>query len=143
MILAGALFGTYLVLQSKKQNNQPQLSTEVVESTTQYSASYNEASKQTVVIPDPLGMAITTPDELGNVFLAEEAAYHIQYFSRDKAFNITLLDFNLLKSRVAAQEKLLQLLGVSEEDLCKLNIYVGVPFNVSEDLAGQNLGLSF
>lgn len=134
----------YFMMLKKNANeavvNQPE---ENVSQSSVYSASINEETYTQVNYPDPLTKAITEPDEQGNVFLAEEKLFMIQYFTKDKVFNITLLGANLLESRVAAQNKLLEILDITQEDACKIKTYTGAPFGLSQEMAGTNLGLSF
>lgn len=75
--------------------------------------------------------------------LADNTYYNIYYNPQGSYFIILLYDKNLKTSREKAEADLLKLLNINKEDACKLNIRVGVPFSVSEDYAGINLGLSF
>lgn len=134
----------YAIILSKK--NQPVPTEEPVERVSQsvtYSATTNSDTYKEVRYLDPMTKAISTPDEFGNVLLAEDKEYMIEYFSKDEVFNITLLGADLLKARVAAQGKLFEILGISKEDACKIKTNVGAPFSVNEELSGKNLGLSF
>lgn len=147
LLIAGAWY--FWILQKKtvqpEEPASPVVSNQEPTSKTSdtYSASVNEDSYKEVHYPDPLKKAISAPDEYGNALLAQESSYMIEYFSKDAVFNITLTGKDLLQSRVAAQNKLLQILGITKEDACKIKTNVGAPFSVNQELAGKNLGLSF
>jgi hypothetical protein len=129
-------------LQKKEEQVAPAPTDDISQSAT-YSASINEDAYQQVNFPDPVALSASTPDEYGNtVFAEEDRLYSIQYFTQDKTFNVTLLSVKLLDARVAAEKKLMEKLAISKEDLCKIKVYVGVPFNVNSELAGGNLGIS-
>lgn len=69
--------------------------------------------------------------------------YHIEYIAETQYFNIALLQEPLGASRRAAEARLLSLLGISKDDLCKLAYFVSTPNSVSQQYAGTNLGFSF
>jgi hypothetical protein len=143
LLLFGAGTWYAIVLTKTKQPTPVEEPVEVISQSATYSAATNSETYKEVTYPDPMTKAISAPDELGNVLLAEDSAYMIEYFSKDEVFNITLLGTNLLEARVAAQGRLLEILGISKEDACKIKTNVGAPFGVNEELSGKNLGLSF
>jgi hypothetical protein len=148
VILVVAGVGYFVMLERKaSQIQKPTPVTSDQESTSKtsstYSASVNENTYKEVHYPDPLKKALSAPDEYGNALLAQDKMYMIEYFSKDAVFNITLTGKDLLQSRVAAQGKLLELLGITKEDACKIKTNVGAPFSVNQELSGKNLGLSF
>jgi len=59
------------------------------------------------------------------------------------SFAIGLEKEPIAQARRDAEAYMKRTLGVSEEDMCLLNIFVGVPFRVNEFYSGKNLGLSF
>ncbi|MCW1888543.1 MAG: hypothetical protein KIH67_003240 [Candidatus Moranbacteria bacterium] len=139
---AGAWYG--FILSKKNQPVAPvEEPVEVVSQSVTYSAATNSDTYKEVTYPDPMTKAISEPDELGNVLLAEDKMFMIEYFSNDEVFNITLLGGDLLQARVAAQGRLLEILGITKEDACKIKTNVGAPFSTNEELAGKNLGFSF
>lgn len=145
VLLSGAVFTFFLL---RKTNQSPEVEnkdipTEVSQSTT-YTSTINEETYKQVSYPDPVSLSQTVPDSYGNTIFAEDTNwYSIEYFTADKTFNVTLLNTDLLEARAQAQNKLLEKLNITKEDLCKIKVYVGVPFSYNEELAGQSLGVSF
>jgi hypothetical protein len=74
---------------------------------------------------------------------ASSTAFSIFYVEADKSFHITLLRNPLGETRKNAEKVLLAKLGLTEAQACSLVVYVGVSEDVSPDLAGEELGLSF
>ena len=62
---------------------------------------------------------------------------------RNDSFSIGIEALPLNENRTAVSEAFRIMLGVSEKELCLMNIYVGVPYGLSPEMAGKNLGLSF
>ncbi|MEK9173952.1 MAG: hypothetical protein AAB845_01675 [Patescibacteria group bacterium] len=145
VLLTGGIFTFFLL---KKTNQNPEtknenIPTEISQSTT-YTSTINDDTYEQVTYPDPVSLSQTTPDSYGNTIFAEDAHwYSIEYFTADKTFNVVLLNVDLLEARVQAQNKIIEKLNITKEDLCKLKVYVGVPFSYNEELAGQSLGMSF
>ena len=69
--------------------------------------------------------------------------FNISYNSASSFFNIVLLKEPLGATRVATEQFLGDRLGLSEQDMCVLNYFVGTPYYVSENFSGKNLGFSF
>jgi len=69
--------------------------------------------------------------------------YEIFYFTTDNTIVISLQDYDLAFAREGAENELRQVLGVTDNELCSLEIRVTVPGAVSEEYSGRNLGLSF
>ncbi len=69
--------------------------------------------------------------------------FSITYNNEIQSFNIVLLAEPLRRSREASERFLIERLGLSKEDLCRLNYNLGVPYFVNEQFAGQNLRFSF
>jgi len=69
--------------------------------------------------------------------------YSIFYVEADKSFHITLLQEPLRGTRAQAEQVLLKKLGVTEQQVCSLVVYVGVPGPVNQFYGGKELGLSF
>lgn len=76
-----------------------------------------------------------------SLILGDDERYHILYFPEAGTFLITLYQEPLSVSRSLAESEFLRLLDVRKEEACKLSVEVRVPLSVSEELAGQNLGL--
>jgi hypothetical protein len=73
----------------------------------------------------------------------ETADYSFNYYADDQLFIITLTDKDVVTARAKAEKNFLSALNINQEQACKLNLQLTVPFSVSEDLAGINFGLSF
>ena len=69
--------------------------------------------------------------------------YLIDYYSPDQLFIIIITNPNISEARKRAEKDFLDTLSINQEQACKLNIQLGVPFNVNEVAAGINFGLSF
>lgn len=72
----------------------------------------------------------------------EQAQFEIQY-GTDNSITIVLLKEPLGSSRFAAENSLRSFFPLSDEALCKLDVFVSVPTSINETFAGHNLGLSF
>lgn len=68
--------------------------------------------------------------------------FDILYASKDAGFIISLRKEPLRETRIVAETALMQHLGVSQEKLCDLVIFVGVARDINEFYAGQALGVS-
>lgn len=75
--------------------------------------------------------------------LAETSQYKIIYFSEDEGVLIILKQAPLAQAQAEAENELLKQLGVPQQQACQLKIYVSVPMDVNEALAGQNYQMSF
>lgn len=82
-------------------------------------------------------------DQQGDVLMKQAPSYDILYFSGDQSFLITLKDQNLQAARDAAEADLLQRLQVGRKEACKVQVIVGVPYDVSPQASGQDYNLSF
>ena len=69
--------------------------------------------------------------------------FQIYYYPENLWFSITLLGYNLNKSRTEAEKKFLDTLGITKEQACKLHVNLGVPYSINSETSGQNYGLSF
>ncbi len=78
-----------------------------------------------------------------SLVLAETKDYIINYFKKDKAFVVLLLSEPLRNSREEAGKMLKKRLGIPEAQICRLNLSVVVPYDVSSKFSGRNLGLGF
>jgi hypothetical protein len=72
----------------------------------------------------------------------EDARYGI-VFGTDSTFTIGLFSEPLGENRTIAEAKLIELLGLPQNALCKLDISIGVPDTIEGPYKGKNLGVSF
>lgn len=69
--------------------------------------------------------------------------YSILYNETDYSYSISLEASPLSSTRQRVSNDLLTMLGISATEACKLNVYVGVTYDIDQYLSGQNLGLSY
>lgn len=69
--------------------------------------------------------------------------YNIFYDSASQTFTVALLSEPIGRARLGAERFLLNVLGVSERQLCTLKHYVGTTYRVNEQFSDHNLGFSF
>lgn len=100
-----------------------------------------------IVVKDFLSNGITTPNTLnpGNYFVTSTStlAYSIGYDEQAQFFTIALQQEPLGASRHAAEQFLLKTLGVSENELCRVQYFLVTDQYTNSFYAGKNLGFSF
>lgn len=96
----------------------------------------NEAIRPDVYGEDTLLVAESVGGD-GQVF------HQIFYYVPDGSITISLLSEPLSNARANAEAEIRSLLGLSDDDICTLDIRVTVPLSVNEALSGRNLGLGF
>lgn len=69
--------------------------------------------------------------------------YVIGYIVQTHYFNVGLYAEPIGQVRIEAEQYLLNMLGITEEEACTLKYMVSVPNNVNSYYSGQNLGFSF
>lgn len=80
---------------------------------------------------------------LGDGLINEDKAFQIFYYDLDQSFSIAILQEPISDIKKVAEAQLLERLQISRKDACNLIVSVTVPSFVSEEISGQNLGLSF
>jgi len=73
----------------------------------------------------------------------ENPPYLIVYISATQYFNIALLQEPIGPVREDMQQYLMARLGVTQDQMCRLNYMVSVPDRVNSNFSGRNLGFSF
>lgn len=91
------------------------------------------------------GITIEDPSNAGNYYLTGSSTdgYAIGYRTPAQFFTIALQREPLGETRAAAETFLLSKLGISEEQMCHLNYYVGTDSYTNSAYAGKDLGFSF
>ncbi len=80
----------------------------------------------------------------GTITFREKQNFNTTYFEEDNNFVILILaKENENDARDEAEKDFLQTLKINEEEACKLDVYLTFPYNVNNELAGENYGLSF
>ncbi len=69
--------------------------------------------------------------------------FNIFYDSTNGSFTIALLKEPLGQVRFEMEQFLMKTLGITQEDMCRLNYYVGTVSDVNPLYADRNLGFSF
>lgn len=69
--------------------------------------------------------------------------YLVMYIAATQFFTVELLQEPIGEARLQVELHLQQRLGLSPNDLCKLNYTLSVPVSVNKEYAGKNLGFSF
>ncbi len=115
----------------------------------------------TIVTNDFIHNGVTIPDAAnsGRYLLAGNLGYcitdsqkcqagavtnfNVFYDSTAGSFTIALLKEPLGQVRLEAEQFLMQTLGITQEDMCRLNYYVGTTAHVNPYYDSKNLGFSF
>ena len=69
--------------------------------------------------------------------------YAIEYIAASDYFSVALLKEPLSSSRATAEQYLMQRLGVTQDDMCRLKYMVSAPAWVNTTYASTNFGFSF
>jgi hypothetical protein len=89
----------------------------------------------------------TSTEIAGEVFLVGTLGgndrYRISYYLPLRTFVILLLAEPLKETRELAEQDVMQILGISESDACRLLYIVSLPTDVNPLYGGKNLGFSF
>ena len=128
----------------------PNTPLEPMASTTPETPGNQEVSEDTVIDFRSDGITIPDPNNEGLYFVSggidpteTGAAYSIIYSDRDQQFTVTLLKEPIGETRITAEQELMQRLDMSEDVMCRMKYWVGVPYSYNEFYAGRNLGFSF
>lgn len=78
-----------------------------------------------------------------DVVVARSDHYEIIYYGKDESFVIAIKNKPVQNARDAAEQALLDALGITPQEACKLSVQLSVLGSVDLELAGQNYGLSF
>lgn len=90
-------------------------------------------------------VTLADPSNEGNYYTpgSAENGYSIGYRMPAQFFTIALEREPLGETRIAAENFLLSTLGISKNQLCNLNYYIGTDVHTNSFYAGKNLGFSF
>ena len=105
-------------------------------------------ASSTITMRDPRQLPETQAVGSGNYQLTSLAntsskPFGVVFNENNGSFAIGLEKEPLAAARSAAEEYLRTTLGVSDAELCNMNIYVGTTYRINQFYAGKNLGLSF
>lgn len=78
-----------------------------------------------------------------SILIEQTNTYNITYYAPDSSFNILISTTPVTTVQAQAEAAFLQVLGISKNDACKLNVTIGVPESVDPNYANENIGLSF
>lgn len=103
-----------------------------------------------VLVRDFLHNSNTTQDpvnqgyyHIGATASDTTASFAISYINDTQFFGIALLREPLSTSRQEAEQYLMQQLGISQDEMCKLNYTMSVSNDVNQYYAGDSFGFSF
>lgn len=69
--------------------------------------------------------------------------YYMAYYPEDQGFLIVIQNTDIEATRKKAEADFLEILGITQEQACKLRVSLTVPLKVNEKAGGGNYGLSF
>lgn len=97
-------------------------------------------NKGRYLLAGDLGYCISDPQKCR---AGTQTDFNIFYDSNYGSFTIALLKEPLGGVRLGMEQFLMNMLGISQNDMCRLNYYVGTTFDVNETYSTKNLGFSF
>ncbi len=77
------------------------------------------------------------------VVIQQSSTYNLIYYIPNNTFALTIFGTPLKIAQSEVEVGFLNALGISRIDACKLNVRVGVRYDIDPNDAGRNLGLSF
>ncbi len=78
-----------------------------------------------------------------SILIVQTSTYNITYYIPDSSFNLLITTAPFLAARQEAETELLQILGVSRGDACKLSVRESTMPGVDAAYSGSGYGLSF
>ena len=88
-------------------------------------------------------ISLTPPGQIGEVMFVDETNYKITYFPIDKGFLIAVLGSPFSSIKSEAEQKFIDVLGISKEDACKLLVVATTPYSINPSEAGREYKLSW
>lgn len=83
------------------------------------------------------------PEGIADPTATTNPPYIISYISATNYFNISLLQEPIGPVRIEAEQYLMTHLGITQNQMCRLDYMVSVPDRVNSQYSGINLGFSF
>ena len=100
-----------------------------------------------VVVNDFIHASSAVPDTAnpGQYYLtgSSTGGFIIKYTESGQSFIIALTEEPLGQTRANAEQSLMRTLGISQDQMCALNYYLGTDVYTSGFYGGKNLGFSF
>jgi hypothetical protein len=81
--------------------------------------------------------------EGGDIIIAENEWYRVTYYLPTQGISVFLLQEPLGDARHLAESHVIELLGITQSDACRIFHLVAAPGEVNAVYAGKNLGFSF
>ncbi len=100
----------------------------------------DKANTDRYLLAGNLGYCLSDPQKCQAGTATDFSAY---YNSVPQSFTIELEKEPIGQARLDAEQFLSAALGLSEQQMCSLNYYVGVTIYVNSQFTGKNLGFSF
>lgn len=98
------------------------------------------SNKGRYLLSGNLGYCISDPKKCQ---AGTQTDFNIFYDSTYGSFTIGLLNEPLGQVRFSAEQSLMNTLGITQKDMCRLNYYVGTTYLVNTAYSDRNLGFSF
>lgn len=148
LIIFTLFVGVFIyIIRPKNQETVSQISTNNL------SVTPNESQIEPTTIPqEPKELApqinnfIETSKKLnaaGDMLLEQTDEYQITYLNIFKTFLITISKTPFEENKTKAENKLLEILGVDKETMCRFDVVITTPHFVDPEHAGKNYALSF
>ncbi|MFA5961412.1 MAG: hypothetical protein WC848_01875 [Parcubacteria group bacterium] len=97
----------------------------------------------TVAVNNIYKLPDAKPLDLDGVNFKNTQYYYMAYYPKQQGFIIAMMDPNIQKAREIAESDFLDILGITKDQACQLNVSLTVPPTVNETASGGNYGLSF
>ena len=82
-------------------------------------------------------------DQYKDATIKDGVDYHVEFQPGSQEFFISLSGDDLYASRTNAEQGLLDKLGITKDEACRLSVSLAVAFSESPKASGTNYGLSF
>ncbi len=69
--------------------------------------------------------------------------FYIAYYPEDNGFLVVIQNSDFQKSREKAEKKLMEDLGINQEQICQIKVSITVPYDVNKEYSGKEYGISF
>lgn len=79
----------------------------------------------------------------GDTLFSQSTDYQIMYFSKEEQFLISIMGSPFEEKRALAELNFTQVLGITQEEACKLNVIINTPSFANPEESGTNYKLSF
>lgn len=82
-------------------------------------------------------------DTQGDMVFSDDKRYQIMYLPLYKIFYVTVLEAPFAQNRIPAENYFIKTLGISQDQSCRLTVYVEIPENIDPVKGGKKYNLSW